>query len=137
MAYGQSQVAIAHDERRRLRRVVVDCAATFETHTAERAGRLTDLSEAGARFEGDELPRMGTSGLVRWADQEHFAQVIWHKDGACGLQFERVIPTEVVQCSAEVVEEALGPVAKFGNIPLGRKRSRRAALIRSVDGDDA
>ena len=134
MAYGQSQVAIAPEERRRLRRVVVDCPVTFETHTGQRVGRLTDLSEAGARFEGAQLPVVGSSGLVRWADQEHFAQVIWHKGGACGLQFERVIASSVVHQTAEVIEEELGPVAKFGNIPLGQKRSRRSASIRSVEG---
>ena len=129
LQYGQSRTGTAlASDRRKVNRVVVDCDAIFESHSRQRSGRLADLSESGARFDGPDLPSVGTSGLLRWHDQEHFAQVIWVENGGCGLQFERVIAASTVARTAEVVEVEVGPVAKFGNIPLGRKRSRIAQL---------
>ncbi len=99
----------------------------------DRPGRLSDLSEAGARFESQVSPVEGASVLLVWADQEHFCKAVWVKGHSCGLVFERPIPLSVVEHTVEYVDVQSGPVANFGNIPLGQKRSRRAALIPSAD----
>ena len=134
MAFGQSRVATATaDDRRRITRMVVDCEAAFETHSGIRLGRLKDLSSLGARFDAENPLTVGTSGLLRWHDQEHFAQIVWTEGRTCGFQFERPVPEAAVERTADVVEVELGPVAQFGNIPLGRKRSRIAQLRGSED----
>ena len=96
-------------------------------------GRLSDLSEAGARLETAKPPAEGVSGLLSWGNQEHFCKVIWANDASCGVRFEKPIPFAVVERSGEVVEVQTGPIAQFGNIPLGQKRSRRASLVSSEE----
>lgn len=115
-------------DRRVARRHAVDCPASLRLLGGERTGRLSDLSTDGARLEADELPVAGISGLLVWADQEHWCKVVWSRDGSCGVVFERSIPQSVVDATVEIVEVETGPVANFSNIPLGQKRSRRAAL---------
>lgn len=90
----------------------------------ERDGRLTDLSENGARFETDHSPAAGTTGFLHWGSEEHYCKVIWSGEGRCGLQFDRCITLAVVEASSSRVEVSLKPIAALGRIPLGQKRSR-------------
>lgn len=93
----------------------------------EHHGRLSDLSEEGARFELDRPPPQGISGMLAIGDFEAFCQVQWASETACGLAFERPIPAALVaRLAAERVTHG-GPAANFGNIPLGQRRSQRFA----------
>lgn len=116
-------------ERRSVRRRVVDCEARLRTASGDRMGRLTDLSETGARFEAECPPPAGTSVMLSWGNHEFFGQVMWTKEASCGLLFERAIASWVVEDTAHAVEESSAPVANFGRIPLGEKRSRRFTLV--------
>lgn len=129
MPYFQNSQVAKQDDRRSVQRYVVDCEARFKMVGGELSGRLSDLSEAGARFDTQAPPSLGVSGMLEWADQSHFCKVIWSKDGSCGVAFERPISISVVGNTCETIEEEQGPVANFGNIPLGQKRSRRASLV--------
>lgn len=129
MGLFRRNAAIAQPERRASRRYAVDCPARLKMLGGDRIGRLSDLSEAGARLDTPNPPIEGVSGLLEWADQEHFCKVVWVNDNSCGLIFERPISLSVVEQASQTVEAPSGPVANFGNIPLGQKRSRRSEFL--------
>ena len=116
------------EERRSVQRYTVDCAAKLKMLGGDREGRLSDLSEAGARFDTPRPPQEGVSGLLAWGDHEYFGKVVWANENSCGLIFERPIPLSVVEQTCEVVEVQSGPVANFGNIPVAT-RGRRSGLV--------
>ena len=121
--------AVAPQERRTTARYAVDCPATLKMLGGDRVGRLSDLSDAGARLETNNPPSEGVSGLLSWNGHEHFGKIVWANDKSCGIIFERPIPMHIVEETVEQVEVQTGPVANFGKIPLGQKRSRRASLV--------
>jgi hypothetical protein len=125
-----NDLAAAQPERRMVKRWVVDCQARLSMPGGERDGRLSDLSAAGARFEGPNAPAQGTSGFLAWGGEEHFCRVIWSNGASCGLTFERPISLDVIRNTAEMVEEETGPIANLDRIPIARKRSQRLALVR-------
>lgn len=116
-------------ERRAHERSSVNCTASLTTVTGRREGRLVDLSAMGARFDVENLPAEGASGMLRWKNHEFYCSVIWAKDGACGITFEQALPKWVLDETVTVETVTSGPVANFGNIPLAQKRSRRAGLV--------
>lgn len=118
-------------ERRSVRRHHVDCPARLKMLGGDRQGRLSDLSEAGARFETANPPGQGVSGLLEWAGHGYFVRIVWSNETGCGVIFERPIPLSVVEETVSVasIDMPQGPVANFGKIPLGQKRGRPAALV--------
>lgn len=125
MAFFNVKTAEVQPDRRIARRYVVDCPARLKLSGGDRDGRLTDLSEHGARLETELPPAPGTTGFLRWEDEEHYCKVVWTGDGRCGLQFERPIQTGLVEKTCSHVEVTLKPVAAVGRIPLGQRRSGR------------
>lgn len=123
-----AQPAHASD-RRTVRRWTVDCEAKLQLVGGAISGSLTDLSERGARMTASSLPVVGVSGMLSWGDQHHYCTVVWARDGACGVVFERHLPLSIVATFSTEIEVELGPVANFGNIPLAQKRSRRFSLV--------
>lgn len=128
-----AQQAVAHldsigKERRSVRRISVECPAVFTSLGGAREGVLVDISSNGGRLKLDDTLSEGTSGMLRWADHECFCSIVWTKDGVSGLVFDEPIPPDVIQRTITVEEVEIGPVANFGNIPLGQKRSRLAKL---------
>ena len=128
MALFQRLPQTTQDERRTVQRYTVDCPAQLEMLGGNRDGRLSDLSEAGARFETAHPPQEGVSGLLAWGDHEFFGKIVWANENSCGIIFERPISLSVVEQTCEVVEVQSGPVANFGNIPVA-SRGRRASLV--------
>lgn len=128
MALFRKLPAIDAEERRTVQRHTVDCPAKLKMLGGHREGRLSDLSEAGARFDTPNPPQKGVSGLLAWGEHEFFGKVVWVNNKSCGMIFERPIPMSVVEQTCEVVEVQGGPVANFGNIPVAT-RGRRASLV--------
>lgn len=127
MAFLNIHTAAVLPDRRVARRYLVDCPARMVMSGGERDGRLSDLSEHGARLDTLQPPPAGTTGFLRWGSEEHYCKVIWANDGCCGLQFERPIARAIVEATCSHVEVSLKPVAALGRIPIGQKRSRRFA----------
>ena len=128
MGLFRRNTAIAVEPDRRLvKRHSVDCPARLKMAGGDRQGRLSDISEAGVRFHTDNPPVQGISGMLEWNGHEYFGKVVWVNDQGCGVVFERAIPSFVVEqtVASAASEVATGPVAKFGNIPLGQKRGLR------------
>ena len=128
MALFQKLPTTNAEERRTVQRYTVDCPAKLKMLGGDREGRLSDLSEAGARFDTSNPPQEGVSGLLAWGDHEFFGKVVWANQNSCGLVFERPISMSVVEETCDVVEVQSGPVANFGNIPVAA-RGRRASLV--------
>ena len=128
MALFQRKPDARTEERRTVQRHSVNCAASFKMLGGDRQGRLTDLSEAGARFACEQPPLEGGSGLLIWNIHEYFCKVVWSNGSECGVLFERPIPYAIVHETVDIVEVQAGPVAKFDNIPVARK-GRRATLV--------
>lgn len=127
MAFFNIKTAEVQSDRRVARRFVVDCAARLTLSGGNRDGRLTDLSEHGARFETAQPPPIGMAGFLKWDGEEHYCKVIWCKDGRCGLHFERPLPPGLVEKACSRVEVSLKTVAAVGRIPLGRRRGQLTA----------
>lgn len=127
MAFFNVKMAEVQADRRVARRYVVDCPARLAMSGGERGGRLSDLSVHGARLETPLPPAQGSSGFLRWGQEDHYCKVIWSAEGRCGLQFERPISTALVEQTCSHVEVMLKPVAAVARIPLGQRRSGRVA----------
>lgn len=110
-------------ERRASRRVQVTCSAELLTMTTQTAGKLADISQAGARFEADDPPGAGATAVLRWGDHETVCTIAWSQGGACGLSFARPLSAEVVAETAAMNRVFELPIASVGNITQGRKRS--------------
>lgn len=128
MALFQRLPQTNQDERRTVQRYTVDCPAQLKMLGGNRDGRLSDLSEAGARFDTPNPPQEGVSGLLAWGDHEFFGKIVWANENSCGMVFERPIPLSIVEMTCDVVETQGGPVANFGNIPVA-SRGRRSSLV--------
>lgn len=128
MAFFNVKNAEAQLERRVARRYVVDCPARFTMAGGDRDGRLTDLSEHGARLDTGATPSVGTTGFLRWNSEDHYCKVIWSDERRCGLQFERPISLAVLESTCSHVEVSLRTVAAVAKIPLGQRRSGRIVL---------
>lgn len=126
--FGRNTAIAQAPERRLAKRRPVDCPARLKLLGGERDGRLSDLSEAGARFDTSDPPGADVSGLLMWNDHAFFGKVVWAKEGSCGIVFERPVPAGIVDqtiaVAAAPADAPQGPVARFGNIPLGQKRGR-------------
>lgn len=127
MAFLNIHTAVTQPDRRVARRYLVDCPARMVTSGGERDGRLSDLSQHGARLETQQSPVAGMTGFLRWNGEEHYCKVIWRNEERCGLQFERPISQAVVEAACSHIEVTLKPIAALGRIPLGQRRSRRFA----------
>lgn len=123
-------------DRRVTRRYVIDCAARLTMARGDRAGRLVDLSELGARLETEYPPPPGTTGFLRWGGEDHYCRVMWASDGRCGLQFDRPIAMAVVEATCSRVEVEMRPIAAVGRIPLGQRRGGPVAIaVVKADAD--
>jgi PilZ domain len=127
MSYRISTMA-EHHERRTSPRIRLDVQAQIRLTTGSRPAQLVDLSQSGARLDLANPPAQGSIVLLAWHGQEHFCKVMWTAEGACGVQFERLLPLPIVLATTGQdlgVAPAPAPsVANHANIPLGRKRAR-------------
>jgi hypothetical protein len=125
LAFFNVKSADVQSDRRVARRYVIDCPARLSLAGGARHGRLSNLSEHGARFDTELPPPPGVNGFLQWQGQEHYCTVVWSDDGRCGLKFERAIPQSLVESTCSAVDVALRPIAAVGRIPLGQRRAGR------------
>ncbi len=124
MSFLEKRQQAAHSDQRRSGRFAVEIPATFRTTSGERACRMANISDNGAKLETDNPPATGVSGMLLLGSEEIYCTVIWSNDNACGIEFERSIGEHaLVQIAGEQVRNT-GPVAQACNIQMGRKRGR-------------
>lgn len=115
---------IAKSEQRRVPRFTVEIPVTLRTVSGNRACRIANISDLGARLELDNPPATGISACIICGSDELYCRVIWSEDGACGVEFERSLGEAKLTAIAGARSEQAGPVANVGNIQMGRKRGQ-------------
>lgn len=79
-------------ERRKPRhRSNVMLAATIQVRGLSADVRIRNMSETGALIEGSAVPQVGTTLTLCRNQLAMGAQVVWSRDGRCGLQFDQAI----------------------------------------------
>lgn len=134
MSFGRA-TAPQQTERRGAPRTQISCAARLRTTFGIREGLLSDLSISGARFRTADPPKEGTTALLEWDGQDAICRVVWAYNDMCGVVFDDPISRHVVDKSARAASSD-EPAAEVGNIPLGKRSSLRAVLVRN-DGEGA
>ena len=122
MSFLEARRKAAQQERRRSARFTIDIPVILRTISGDRECRMANISDNGAKLETDTPPREGVSGWLIMGGEEIYCTVIWSKEGACGIEFERSLSEDkLVEIAGEQVTETV-PVANRGNIQMGRKR---------------
>lgn len=95
------RVDVPGGRRSAVREAVVLAASAFGFQQS-RSVVVPDLSEAGARLQGRELPDAGERLLINFGETGLFATVAWSRRDECGILFDRRIdPGEVRKLQAE------------------------------------
>jgi hypothetical protein len=68
--------------------------ATVDALSGHRRISLTDVSRAGARLEGADLPAVGKDVILKCGEIDTFGRVMWAIAGSCGVQFDEPISTK-------------------------------------------
>lgn len=116
-------------ERRASRRSRVTCDAALETLTGQYVGKLWDISEHGARLQLLVAPEAGATARLRWAGNDALCRVVWSDQDMCGIAFDNPLAETTVSETAELNRVVDLPIARVGNIALGRKRSAALSLV--------
>jgi len=111
-------------ERRTVTRIPVDCPAQLRMPAGDRAARLIDISEKGARLRLSNPPTVGASTFLQWSSNEVFCYVKWANEDSCGVSFDKPIPRELVVKTTGESDKTTAFVANPRNIPPGRKRTK-------------
>ncbi|MDE2560936.1 MAG: PilZ domain-containing protein [Sphingomonadales bacterium] len=142
MRYFQGSDEVLQIERRANTRVLTYCAAELRTPAGCRSGQLTNISVGGARLQLRDPPRAGTTVILEWKSFHSFCKVVWSRDDACGLAFEKPLaqgdvaettgqadapPNPEADLRSVAVKSKLhagapGPGIALGNIPSGTPR---------------
>jgi len=75
-------------------RIGVNLNVAVETVLDRHEGRITDLSETGAKIEGAPFP-VGQKVKITANDEVVWAQVRWAEHDRMGLQFETPMPNQL------------------------------------------
>lgn len=78
----------SHGSQERAPRKNLFLAAAIEADALKVAVRIRNLSEGGAMLDGSVLPRAGTPLVLRRAEIEVPARVVWQNEGRCGVAFD-------------------------------------------------
>ncbi len=70
---------------------------------------LADLSQSGARVqlhEGEVL-KPGAQGMLSWLGYEAFGAVVWCRYGFAGMEFDELLPADILLDTRERVDRGL------------------------------
>ncbi len=115
---------LAKADQRRVPRFAVDIPVTLRTVSGNRECQMANISVLGAMLELASPPCEGISVCIICSGNELYGRVVWSNDGACGVEFERVLAEHKLTEIAGEQSDDTGPVANVGNIQMGRKRGR-------------
>lgn len=75
-------------------RAHIELPATVDALSGHQRISLLDISLAGARLEGADLPAVGKDVILKCGEIDTFGTVIWAVAGRCGVQFDEPISTK-------------------------------------------
>ena len=118
-----SRMEAAQKDRRRTARFVTDISVVLRTVLGNRSCHMSNISDKGAKLETSSPPPEGIAACLVMGEQEIYCKVIWSKEDACGVEFDRAIPDRMLHQIAHEEVKKTGPVANVGRIQPGRKRA--------------
>lgn len=77
--------------RRSAARVKAPILAQLSTVTHNYRATLDDISATGAQLSAPDLPNVGEDVIFRADTVQSFGEVVWLKDGRCGVAFESAL----------------------------------------------
>ena len=77
--------------RRSEPRAYVVVPASAEALTGRRQVKILDVSRAGARLEGTDLPGVRKDIILKCGGMDTFGTIAWSTGGRCGIQFDEPI----------------------------------------------
>jgi hypothetical protein len=80
--------------RRAAPRAYVVLPATVDALSGHQRISLLDVSRAGARLEGADLPAVGKDVILRCGGIDTLGTIVWTVGGRCGVQFDEPISTK-------------------------------------------
>ena len=83
--------------QRRIKRQEVVLAASAWGFGRSKSVTVPDISEAGAKLQGHDLPNQGERVLLNFGDTSLFATVAWSGRDQCGVVFEQRLEDGAVQ----------------------------------------
>jgi hypothetical protein len=107
----------ADDSERRGRRAEPRASIVLPASVEALNGRqplsLIEVSRAGARLEGHDMPAVGKDVILRCGKLDTFGTVVWAVNGRCGVQFDEPLDTqqliEIRHLAVEVEKTHLTP----------------------------
>ena len=82
--------------RRRQTRQPVLLAASALSIERSRSAIVSDLSAAGAKLNGRDLPKPGSEVLIGIGSEDSFATIKWWSEEACGVEFDRLLAPQQI-----------------------------------------
>ena len=83
--------------QRRIKRQEVVLAASAWGFGRSKSVTVPDISEAGAKLHGHDLPNRGERVLLNFGETSLFATVAWSGRDQCGVVFERRLDDRLVE----------------------------------------
>jgi hypothetical protein len=102
-----------HRGRRSDPRAHIDLAATVDALSGRQNISLLDISLAGARLEGADLPDVGKDVILKCGGIDAFGTVVWAIACRCGVQFDEPLsPKDLVALRQVKVAEELSGITE-------------------------
>jgi hypothetical protein len=94
---GTVQSFLNHSGNRSYARLRLAIPAEMELTHGIRSCLLDNLSRSGARVRAEAPPKVGSSVILKFADFEAFAMVVWVQGIQCGLLFDEQLTQDAMQ----------------------------------------
>lgn len=135
MSFLETRRKAAAAERRRSVRFAIEIPVILRTVVGDRNCRMENISDKGAKLETDTPPKEGMNCWLVLGEEEIYCRVVWANETSCGVEFERAISENRLIAMLGKPSTNNSPVAKAGNIKMGRKRSGLLVSQRSGQAD--
>lgn len=83
--------------RRSASRMTAPLIAVFMTRTRSHSAVVIDVSSAGVRLGGDDLPEEGTELVISIETVRAFGRVAWVSARECGIAFDDPLPADAIE----------------------------------------
>ena len=95
--------------RRRDGRLRVEIPGHLITLDGKPRIALCDVSQSGARLRSSANLQMGEDGILTWLGYEAFGRIVWIAKGYAGIEFEELLPPDILIKTRDIVDQGLAP----------------------------
>ena len=98
--------------RRADARYMIYATASVATFNERHVAVIEDVSAAGAKLGGAELPIIGSEIMLKTQSGSFYASVVWAQKDWCGIQFEQALTeSELAEIRREAVPNSFSTLA--------------------------